>query len=164
MFLQLSILIIYFAFATSAPPKLIIVGYDGLRWDYLTPTLMPNTWNVAKNGVFARQGIKNQVVTITGPTFYTISTGLYQESSGITGSEMYDPSQQGDDRFYDYFNHQSNNYIAIHSRDARWYKGEPIWLTNQKNGRASGSMWWPMGDARIQSEKVKLCESAKLGH
>ncbi len=31
----------------------------------------------------------------------------------------------------------------------KWYSGEPIWLTNQKAGGFSGSMYFPAGDATI---------------
>uniref|UniRef100_A0A914W2E0 AP3A hydrolase n=1 Tax=Plectus sambesii TaxID=2011161 RepID=A0A914W2E0_9BILA len=42
-----------------------------------------------------------------------------------------------------------NGTVARDSLSERWYKGEPIWLTNERKGegRKSGAMHWPAADA-----------------
>ena len=113
MLLPLLILLNSGIFVISVPPKLLIVAYDGLRWDFLSPILMPKMWKIAKNGVFARQGIKNQVMTVTAPTFFTIATGLFEESSGITGNRMFDPKEKGIARFFDYCTTSKTSIYAL---------------------------------------------------
>jgi predicted AlkP superfamily pyrophosphatase or phosphodiesterase len=65
------------------------------------------------------------MITVTGPNFFSISTGLYEENHGIIGNYFYDPNFQ---TYFDYFG-GFTGVLSIEqaSRDARWYKGEPIW-------------------------------------
>lgn len=111
-------------------PLLLIVAYDGLRYDFLNEVLTPNLWQLAKKGVWSPNGVKNQVVTVTAPSFYTIVTGLYQENHGIIGNKFYDPVYN---EFFDYWN-MENETLHSTSLHPKWYSGEPIWqvLYNRK--------------------------------
>ena len=125
-------------------PKLIIVSFDGFRWDYLSRTHTPNFDRIISKGVRARYGMKNTFITKTLPNHFTLATGLYEESHGIVGNIMYDPVLN------ETFNVRNRSQVA----SSRWFDvgAEPIWVTNQlqnKNGR-SGCMQWVGCEAPIK--------------
>ena len=125
-------------------PKLIIVSFDGFRWDYLSRTNTPNFDRIVHKGVRARYGLKNAFITNTLPNHFTLATGLYEESHGIVGNVMYDPVLK------ETFDLGNRSQVA----SSRWFDvgAEPIWVTNQlqkKNGR-SGCMQWIGCEALIK--------------
>jgi predicted AlkP superfamily pyrophosphatase or phosphodiesterase len=77
--------------------------------------------------------------TKTYPNHYTMVTGLYPESHGIVANVMYDPVLS------DTFQLSDRGSVA----DGRWYGGEPIWVTAQKDGHKTGSIFWPGTEAVI---------------
>ncbi|KAK3576513.1 hypothetical protein CHS0354_034187 [Potamilus streckersoni] len=123
-------------------PKVLLVSFDGFRWDYLLNMTKntPNFNRIIKNGVYARRGLKNCFVTKTYPNHYTIVTGQYEETHGIVGNDFYDPL------YNETF--MANNDSQV--RDPKWFNmgGQPIWVTNQLADieRRSGVVYWP-GDA-----------------
>ena len=83
-------------------PKLLVVSFDGFRWDYLDriDVRLKNFEKFLENGVRAEvkywyesflykplyiQFMKNQFQTKTFPNHWTMVTGLYEESHGIIG-------------------------------------------------------------------------------
>lgn len=105
------------------PPLLLVLSFDGLRADFLNQTLTPNLWKLARKGAWAPGGIKPQVVTVTAPNYYSISTGLYEENHGIIGNSFYDPDFK---EVYDYWKLEDIE-LAKKARESKWYSGEPIW-------------------------------------
>jgi predicted AlkP superfamily pyrophosphatase or phosphodiesterase len=73
--------------------------------------------------------------SLTFPNHFTIVTGLYPESQGITGNKVYDSDL--DDKI---------NFLAY--RDANklnpkwWNKSEPIWLTAKNQNLKTTSLFW----------------------
>ena len=65
-------------------PKVIVVLFDGFRYDYLEKTDTPNFDRLVENGVKPESAIP-AFMTKTYPGQNTIATGLYQESHGILG-------------------------------------------------------------------------------
>ncbi|KAJ8315595.1 hypothetical protein KUTeg_007745 [Tegillarca granosa] len=124
----------------SSKPLVLLVSFDGFRWDYLKRTDTPNFDRILKSGVTARKGIKNIFITKTFPNHYSIVTGLYAESHGIVGNVMFDPV--------------FNETFTVQDRDSKWFDngGEPIWVTNQRQDttRRSGVMFWPGGSSSVK--------------
>ncbi|XP_061177619.1 ectonucleotide pyrophosphatase/phosphodiesterase family member 5-like [Saccostrea echinata] len=128
-------------------PKVLLVSYDGFRWDYLKKIKNPVNFNrVIAGGVHATKGLKNAFITKTLPNHYTLVTGLYEESHGLIANEMYDPVL--------------NESFSLENPEdvikSEWFDngGEPIWVTNQKQStfsspRRSGSMFWPGSMASV---------------
>lgn len=123
---------------------LIVISFDGFRWDYLTRTSTPNFDKFLENGVTARYGLRNAFVTKTFPNHFTLATGLWEESHGIVANSMYDPVL-------------NQTFVAGNlsaNEDPAWFNvgAEPIWVTNQLqtlNGR-SGVIMWVGGGAPIK--------------
>lgn len=122
--------------SASNNSTVILICLDGFRWDYMSKTNTSNLDFIARTGVKAPY-VKNVFPTVTMPNLYTIVTGLYPESHGIIANEMYDPEFKA--------NFSSNN------NETRWWDGgEPVWVTNQKNGFKSGTSFWPGFDVAIR--------------
>ena len=122
------------------PHTIILISMDGFRWDYLERTDTPNMDYLAAHGVRAKALIP-VFPTKTFPNHLSIVTGLYPENHGIVSNRMYDP-------VFD-----ANFWIGEGSepaRDGRWHEGEPIWVTAEKQGQTTATMFWPGADAEIQ--------------
>lgn len=123
--------------------KLLIVSFDGFRWDYLSRTDTPFFDWIKKTGVTARYGIKNAFVTKTLPNHFTLVTGLWEESHGIVGNEMWD------DRLNETFSAWNDTQEA----ESRWYDvgAQPVWVANQIQKKGlTGCMMWVGCQAPIQ--------------
>jgi predicted AlkP superfamily pyrophosphatase or phosphodiesterase len=122
----------------GAPPLLILVSFDGFRWDFMDRVATPALDRLATAGVRAERLIP-AFPTKTFPNHYTMVTGLYTEHHGIVANNMVDAAI--DDRF------SLRNRGAV--QDPRWWHGEPIWLTAQRHGKAAAPYFWPGSEAPI---------------
>ena len=118
-------------------PILMLVSFDGWRWDYIDRAAVPNLKALASGGVRARELVP-VFPSLTFPNHYTIVTGLYPEHHGIVSNVMEEPG------FPERFTTSSET-----ARDSRWWGGEPIWVTAVRQGRPSATMFWPGADAAI---------------
>jgi predicted AlkP superfamily pyrophosphatase or phosphodiesterase len=117
----------------------IVLGFDGFARRYLDTDSAPALHALAREGVSTARGMIPSFPTITFPNFYALATGLYPDHSGIVNN-----------RFYDSAGTREFNYGDATGREARWWGGEPIWVTATKNGAPAGTMFWVGSDAPIQ--------------
>src|SRR5215213_5522878 len=73
----------------QASPILILISFDGWRWDYIDRANVPNLKALAARGVRS-EGLIPSFPTITFPNHYTIVTGLVPDHHGIVGNAMVD--------------------------------------------------------------------------
>src|SRR4051794_18059741 len=141
--LRALVILIAFALIGAAPlqqpgpaaPIMILVSFDGWRWDYINRLPAPNVKALAARGVRARALIPSFPV-LTFPNHYTIVTGLYPEHHGIVANTMRDPAMP--ERF---------SMSAETQKDARWWGGEPLWATAIRQGLRAATMLWPGSEA-----------------
>lgn len=119
-------------------PAIILISVDGFRWDYPEKTETPNLDYLIANGVRAKSLIPC-FPTKTFPNHYSIVTGLYPDEHGIIANNIVD-AELG--RF------SLGNRDAI--RDPRWWGGEPIWVTAEKQGQTSACYYWPGSETDIK--------------
>lgn len=129
--------------AEAAPAErapVILISLDGFRWDYMAlhPKETPHLRKLAAEGV-AADGLIPVFPSNTFPNHYTIVTGLYPSHSGIVNNHMFDAS------LGEYFHYTQPKS----AHDARWWGGEPIWITAVKQGHASACSFWPGSEAPI---------------
>ncbi|XP_048842180.1 ectonucleotide pyrophosphatase/phosphodiesterase family member 5 [Brienomyrus brachyistius] len=118
--------------------KLLLVSFDGFRWDYLHRVPTPNFDALIKDGVQVER-VENVFVTKTFPNHYTMITGLYAESHGIVANEMFDPNLN-----------LTFSMDKMEIYDSRWWdEAVPLWVTNQIAGHRSGAVMWPGSDVKI---------------
>jgi predicted AlkP superfamily pyrophosphatase or phosphodiesterase len=118
-------------------PIVILVSFDGWRWDYIDRAPVPNLTALAARGVRAKELIPS-FPALTFPNHYTIVTGLYPGHHGIVSNTMWTPTLG---RF-------SMSSPVV--RDAVWWGGEPIWVTAIRQNRRAMSMFWPGSEAPIK--------------
>jgi len=116
----------------------IVVSFDGFRWDY------PDLYNTPNLDDMALQGVKAEYLlssfpTKTFPNHYTLATGLYPDHHGIINNSFYAAELGGIYRI--------GNVDMVTNPDA--YFGEPIWVTAEKQGVKSASYFWVGSEAAI---------------
>lgn len=116
-----------------------MIGLDGLRWDYV------DKFDLTTLNALGRRGVRaNSLVPVfptkTFPNFYALATGLYPNHSGILENTMYDPTLNA--RF------RMSDTAAV--RNAKWWEGEPIWVTAEKQGVRTAVFFWPGSEAAVE--------------
>jgi predicted AlkP superfamily pyrophosphatase or phosphodiesterase len=121
----------------TAPQSVLLVSLDGFRPDYLLRGLTPTLDSLARTGVRA-QWMTPSFPSKTFPNHYTLVTGLVPDHHGIVANSMWDDALG---RF--------TMGLRDAVRDARWWGGEPIWVTSEKQGRRAAPFFWPGSEAPI---------------
>ena len=116
----------------------ILISIDGWRWDYLERFAPPALSRLAAEGVLA-EGLIPQFPSKTFPNHYTIVTGLTLAHHGIVSNNMRAPDIPGA------FSMSNRDVLA----DPRWWAGEPIWNTVERQGRVAAAMFWPGSETVI---------------
>ena len=116
----------------------IVVSFDGFRWDYSDLYETPNLDLMEKNGVKAEH-LQPSFPTSTFPNHYTLATGLYPDHHGIINNSFYASELEGVYRIGD--------TDMVTNPDA--YFGEPLWVTAEKQGMKSASYFWVGSEADI---------------
>ena len=104
----------------------VIISLDGSRWDYADYYDMPFFDSLATVGVKAR--MEASFPSSTFPNHYTMATGLVPDHHGLVNNSFWNPDTQHGYAIGD----KESRY------DARYYGGEPIWITAQKQGVKCG--------------------------
>ena len=133
------------ACATTAPerlegagdPLVILVSIDGFRPDYLDRGVTPTLNALKADGAFAV--MRPSFPSVTFPNPYTLVTGLHPDRHGIVGNTMVDA---------DLGRFSLGNAAAVTNGDW-WDEGEPIWVTAERAGLTTGTMFWPGSEAEI---------------
>ncbi|MGE0865821.1 MAG: ectonucleotide pyrophosphatase/phosphodiesterase [Vicinamibacterales bacterium] len=142
--LVLALFIVMAAFGCRQAPApadraiLILISIDGWRWDYLQRFSPPTLSRLAAEGVRA-EGLIPQFPSKTFPNHYTIVTGLTLAHHGIVSNNMRDQDIPGE------FGMSKREVIA----DPRWWGGDPIWNTAERQGKVASAMFWPGSETVI---------------
>jgi predicted AlkP superfamily pyrophosphatase or phosphodiesterase len=117
----------------------IVLGFDGFARRYLDTDSAPALHAFARGGVTTARGMIPSFPSVTFPSIYALATGLYPDHSGIVNNRFYDPAYDSEFVYKDPI-----------AREAHWWGGEPIWMTAEKQGTRSGTMFWVGSDAAIE--------------
>lgn len=113
-------------------PYVILVSFDGFRWDYPDRDITPILDRFKEDGVSAKS-LQSCFPTKTFPNHYSIVTGLYPEHHGIIKNAFLDP-----------FTGSKYSYkIPTSVKEEKWYLGEALWETAQRQGIRCASYFWP---------------------
>jgi predicted AlkP superfamily pyrophosphatase or phosphodiesterase len=124
------------------PTPVILVSIDGFRADYLDRGHTPNLSALAADGVRA-EAMRPAFPSLTFPNHYTLVTGLYPDHHGIVHNRMEDPLTGA--RYV--YNDETTT-----SDPSWWEAGEPVWVTVEKHGMRTATMFWPGSNAKIHGE------------
>ena len=121
-------------------PTVLMIAIDGFRYDYPEKFKTPNLDAIAKKGVRA-EWMKPSFPTKTFPNFYTLVTGLYPEEHGIVENNIFD--------FGTVFSLGNKPEVS----NGRWWLGEPIWVTAEKQGVRTAPYLYPGTEAEIAGRR-----------
>jgi predicted AlkP superfamily pyrophosphatase or phosphodiesterase len=124
--------------AQQGKPYVVMISFDGFRADYLDSLRPPNFARLMQRGARAR-GLIPVFPSKTFPNHYSIVTGLYAEHHGIVANAFYDPARRA--------RYAIADTSAV--RDGSWYRGEPLWVTAERQGMVAASFFWPGSEAAI---------------
>ena len=112
-------------------PYVILISFDGFRYDYLKLFSPDNFLSFAKNGTEAA-GLIPSFPSKTFPNHYTLVTGLYPGHHGLVDNSFYDPDR--------------NEYYTMKTKarvqDPYYYNGTPLWKLAKDNKIRSASFFW----------------------
>jgi len=110
---------------------LVVLSLDGFRWDY--PDMYDTPWldSIARVGVKS-EGLMPAFPSKTFPNHYTMATGLHPGHHGLVQNAFYAPD-------LDLFYRVSDRKMV---EDPRFYGGEPIWTTAEKQGVKTANYFW----------------------
>ena len=128
---------------SARAPVVVLVALDGFRWDFLQRPGAVNLRALVARGVHAERLVP-AFPSNTYPNHYTLVTGLYTEHHGIVANVMRD-SVLG--RF------ATGRDPAV--RDGRWFGGEPIWVTAERQGVPTAVHFWPGDESEIKGVRPR---------
>lgn len=139
----------------------ILISIDGFRADYLQRGKTPTLSAMAADGVHA--AMHPSFPSLTFPNHYTLVTGLRPDHHGVVGNTMEDAAKPG-------------VVFALNKPDIAhdpfwWDEAEPLWVSAEKHGVRTATMFWPGSDGPIHGVQphdwrlfdAKLPASARVG-
>ena len=123
-------------------PTVLLVSIDGFRNDYLERYRPANLNLLAREGVRARW-MTPSFPSKTFPNHYAIATGLYPQNNGIVENNIYDRETKV------LFNMDNRQEVS----NGRWWLGEPIWVTAEKQGQRASAYFFPGSEAEIAGHR-----------
>ncbi|KAI1896635.1 hypothetical protein AGOR_G00096800 [Albula goreensis] len=125
--------------------KVLLVSFDGFRWDYDRDVDTPNLDTMAQDGVKATY-VTPPYLTITSPAHFTLLTGRYIESHGVIHNIWFNTTTQ-----------EKKQYYMTQFVDEYWDNGSlPIWITAQRQGLKAGSLHFPGTAATYKGQRVEV--------
>ena len=126
-------------------PTVILISLDGFRPDYLDKYPAPTLGLLAKQGVRAKW-MTPSYPSLTFPNHYAIATGLYPDHNGIVANNIYSAE------FNETFSMSKREEVG----NGRWWLGEPIWVTAEKQGQRAGAFFFPGTEAEIAGKRPSI--------
>jgi predicted AlkP superfamily pyrophosphatase or phosphodiesterase len=124
---------------TLFPDTLIIISIDGAGHDYLERHHAPTLSALQATGVRVDH-LQPVFPSKTFTNHYSLMTGLYPRNHGIINNIIYDPE----------FDAVFSPGNVPEVQNNRWWGGEPIWVTAEKQGMIAGTVFFPGSEAPIQ--------------
>lgn len=116
----------------QSDPYVILISFDGFRWDYPLRGITPVLDSLSNEGSSALS-LESCFPSKTFPNHYSIITGQYPVNHGIVSNVFKDFRTGRTFAMWD----ETQKY------DPSWYKGEAFWETAEKNSILSASFFWP---------------------
>ncbi len=131
-------------------PTVILISADGFRPDYLDRYPAPTLNRLASAGIRA-EWMETSFPAKTFPNHYSVATGLYPANHGIVDNNVWD--------FGTVFSMGKREEVE----NPRWWLGEPIWVTAQKQGQIAASYFFVGSEAPISGVRPKYWRSYNGG-
>jgi predicted AlkP superfamily pyrophosphatase or phosphodiesterase len=116
----------------------VLVSFDGFRYDYQDLFETPNLDRLAEAGIRA-DGLIPSYPVKTFPNHYSVATGMYPARHGLVGNRFWDP-ERGEE-------YSLSDRTTV--EDGSWYGGEPIWVTAERQGMVTASYFFVGTEAPV---------------
>lgn len=137
--LSLLVLLSFTAPADARRPRakyVIVVSMDGFRHDY------PDIYWTPSLDKMEREGVSTDMIpsypSSTFPNHYAIATGLVPDHNGLVNNTFWDEEI-----------HKMYSISGTAKQDPRFYLGEPVWNTAQRQGVLAGVNYWVSSDFAV---------------
>lgn len=104
----------------------VVLSMDGFRSDYDDRAHTPTLDSLAAVGV--KSAFRPSFPSVTFPNHYSMATGLHPDHHGLVNNFFYDA--------------ELDSVYRMGNLDSRFYGGEPIWNTAEKQGVHAASFFW----------------------
>ncbi|CAG5869416.1 unnamed protein product [Menidia menidia] len=132
--------------------KVLLISFDGFRWDYDQDVDTPHLDQMSLDGVKAPY-VTPAYITITSPAHFTLLTGRYIENHGVIHNMWFNTTTSA-----------KKPYYLTQFVDEWWDNGSlPIWITAQRQGLKAGSLHFPGTASSYQGEVASVREGLKAG-
>jgi predicted AlkP superfamily pyrophosphatase or phosphodiesterase len=111
--------------AWAGPPLVIVMSWDGMRWDYPDRAPFPGLTRMQTEGLRAEKLIPGWPSS-TFPGHVTLATGAWADVHGIVDNEFLDRKR--------------GRYA--YSSDASWLAAEPLWIAAERQGVRAATYFW----------------------
>ncbi|XP_077455013.1 ectonucleotide pyrophosphatase/phosphodiesterase family member 7 [Stigmatopora argus] len=129
--------------AAHGAKALLLISFDGFRWDYDLDVDTPHLDRMALDGVKAKY-ITPPMLTMTSPSHFTTITGRWVEDHEVVHNMMFNATTN-----------QKVPHKETMRRSEWWDNGVlPLWITAQKQGLKAGSFYYPGGGATYGGRAV----------
>ena len=125
---------------TLVGPTIILVSIDGFAQRYWEQAQVPALKALAAAGSRA-ESLQPVYPSKTFPNHYSQVTGLYPEHHGIVDNSFEDPVS-GEDFDFD-------------NKDPYFWLGEPIWITAERQGLPTATMFWPGSEVSFDGDRPR---------
>ena len=119
------LLIVAAPLAWCGAPLVIVMSWDGMRYDYPDRAPFPGLTRMQKEGVRADRLVAGWPST-TFPGHVTLATGAWADVHGIVDNEFLDRKR--------------GRYA--YSSDASWLEAEPLWIAAERQGVTAATFFW----------------------
>ena len=133
--------------AAQSKPYVLLISFDGFRWDYSERDITPNIDSMKISGVHALS-LRPSFPSKTFPNHYSIVTGMYPENHGIIANSFINPFT-GD-------KYRIGKSTSV--KDSKWYIGEAFWETAERNNIKTASYFWPGSEVELEYRHPSLYE------
>nr|XP_046254533.1 ectonucleotide pyrophosphatase/phosphodiesterase family member 7 [Scatophagus argus] len=133
--------------------KLLLISFDGFRWDYDQDVDTPNLDQLVKDGVKAKY-ITPPMLTMTAPSHFTTITGRWVEDHEVVHNMMFDA--------------KTNLKLPFKMtlRKSKWWDNgvPPLWITAQNQGLKTASFYYPGGGVNYSGQAVNRALVRSIDH
>lgn len=131
------------ASAAAARPPLVVLSFDGFRWDYLHRPEARAFRALGRSGARARI-LRPQFPTKTYPNHFSLATGRVPAGHGILANMILDPP--------------TGRVFTLKDRaeveSGMWWEAEPLWRTAERQGLTAGVFFWPGSEGPIMGHQA----------
>ena len=118
----------------------VVLSMDGFRSDYPSRAHTPTLDSLANVGV--RSTFRPCYPSVTFPNHYSMATGLHPDHHGLVNNFFYDV--------------ELDSSYRMGNLDPRFYGGEPIWNTAERQGVRTASFYWVGSEVPLASGQPSI--------